>query len=41
MNTFIKMKFRISDDQTNINKYRLAANAAVVTILKDMIENRF
>ncbi len=26
MTTFIKTKFKISDDQTNIDKYRLAAN---------------
>ncbi len=26
MTTFIKTKFNISDDQTNIDKYRLAAN---------------
>ncbi len=26
MTTFIKKKFNISDDQTNIDKYRLAAN---------------
>ncbi len=26
MTTLIKMKFKISDDQTNIDKYRLAAN---------------
>ncbi len=26
MTTFIKAKFKISDDQTNIYKYRLAAN---------------
>ena len=25
MTTFIKTKFKISDDQTNIDKYRLAA----------------
>ena len=26
MTTFIKTKVKISDDQTNIDKYRLAAN---------------
>ena len=26
MTTFIKTKFNISDDQTNIERYRLAAN---------------
>ena len=26
MTTFIKTKIKISDDQTNIDKYRLAAN---------------
>ena len=26
MTTFIKTKFNISDDQTNIDKYRVAAN---------------
>ncbi len=29
MTTFIKTKFKISDDQTNIDKYRLAANITV------------
>ena len=28
MTTFIKTKFNISDDQTNIDKYRFAANIA-------------
>ena len=26
MTTFIKTKLKVSDDQTNIDKYRLAAN---------------
>ena len=26
MTTFIKTKFKISDDQTNVEKYRIAAN---------------
>ncbi len=30
MTTFIKTKFKISDDQTNIDKYRLAANIYTV-----------
>ena len=29
MITFIKTKFKISDDQTNIDKYRLSANITI------------
>ena len=29
MTTFIKTKFNISDDQTNIDKYRIAANIKI------------
>ncbi len=29
MTTFIKTKFKVSDDQTNIHKYRLAASANI------------
>ena len=32
MTTFIKTKFKISEDQTNIDKYRLAANITVYHI---------
>ena len=37
MATFIKMKFKISDAQTNINKYRLAANITEYHILSKFI----
>ncbi len=33
MTIFIKTKFKISDDQTNIDKYRLTANITVYHIL--------
>ena len=32
MTTFIKTKFKISDDQMNIDKYRLAANITYIKI---------
>ena len=32
MTTFMKTKFKISDIQTNIDKYRLAANITVYSI---------
>ena len=34
MTTFIKTKFKISDDQTNIDKYRLAANIGFGILIK-------
>ncbi len=34
MKTFIKTKFKISEDQINIDKYRLAANITVYHISK-------
>ncbi len=37
MTTFIKTKFNISDDQTNINKYRLAANIIEYHIISKLI----
>ncbi len=33
MTTFIKTKFKISEDQTNIDKYRFAANITVYNII--------
>ena len=33
MTAFIKTKFKISDDQTNINKYRLAADITEYQII--------
>ena len=33
MTTFMKTKFNISDDQTNIDKYRLAANTTEYHII--------
>ena len=38
--TLIKTKFKISDDQTNIDKYRLAANITVYHILSKLILQR-
>ncbi len=40
MTTFIKKKFKISEDQTNINKYRLAANITVYHIISKLILQR-
>ncbi len=37
MTTFIKTKFKISDDQTNIAKYELAANITVYHIISKLI----
>ncbi len=37
MTTFIKKKFKISDDQTNIEKYRLAANITEYHIISKLI----
>ena len=37
MTTFIKTKFKISDDQTNIDKYRLAANITEYPIVLKLI----
>ena len=36
MTTFIKTKFKISDDQTNIDKYRLAVNITVYHIISKL-----
>ncbi len=40
MTTFIKMKLNISDDQTDIDKYRLAANVTEYHILSKLILQR-
>ena len=40
MKTFIKTKFNISDDQTNIDKYRLAANITEYHIILKLILQR-
>ena len=40
MTTFIKTKFNISDDQTNIDKYRLAANITEYHIISKLIFQR-
>ena len=40
MTTFKKTKFKISDDQTNIDKYRLAANITEFYILSKLILQR-
>ena len=40
MTTFIKTKFKISDDQTNIGKYRLAANITEYHIISKVILQR-
>ena len=40
MTTFIKIKFNISDDQTNIDKYRLAANITEYHITSKLILQR-
>ena len=37
MKTFIKTKFNISDDQTNIDKYGLAANITEYHIISKLI----
>ncbi len=37
MATFIKTKFKISDNQTNIDKYRLAANITEYHIISKLI----
>ena len=37
MTTFIKTKFKRSDDQTNIDKYRLAANITEYHIISKLI----
>ena len=37
MTTFIKTKSKISEDQTNIDKYRLAANITVYRIISKSI----
>ena len=40
MTTFIKMKFKISDDQTNIDKYRLAPNITEYHIISKLFSLR-
>ncbi len=40
MTTFIKTKFNISDDQTNIDKYRLAENITEYPIISILILQR-
>ncbi len=40
MTTFIKTKFKILDDQMNINKYRLAANITEYHIISKLILQR-
>ncbi len=40
MTTFIKTKYKISDDQTNIDKYRLAVNITVYHILSKLSCNK-
>ena len=40
MTTFIKTKFKTSDDQTNIDKYRLAAKITKYHILSKLILQR-
>ncbi len=37
MSTFIKTKFKKSEDQTNIDKYRLAANITEYHIISKLI----
>ncbi len=37
MTTFIKTKFKISEDKTNIDNYRLAANITVFHIISKLI----
>ncbi len=40
MTTLIKTKFKISEEQTNINKYRLAANIKEYHIISKLILQR-
>ncbi len=40
MTTFRKTKFKISDNQTNIDKYRLAAKITVYHIISKLILQR-
>ncbi len=40
MTTFIKTNFKISDDQTNIDKYRLAGNIKEYHIISKLILQR-
>ena len=40
MTTFIKTKFKISDDHTNIDKYRLSAKITVYHIISKLILQR-
>ncbi len=39
--TFIKTRFNISDDQTNIDKYRLAANITEYHIKINLTTNHY
>ncbi len=41
MTTFIKTKFKNSDDQINIDKYRVAANITDCQIISKLIFLRF
>ncbi len=41
MTTFIKTKFNISHDQTNIDKYRLSANITEYHISKYLTTNHY
>ena len=40
MTTFIKTKFKVSDDQTNIDQYDLAANITEYHIISKLILQR-
>ena len=40
MTTFIKSKFKISDDQTNIEKYKLTANITEYNFILKLILKR-
>ena len=41
MITFTKTKFKISDDQTNIDKYRLAVNITEYHMSKLILKNHY
>ncbi len=41
MTTFIKTKLKISDDQTNIIKYRLATNIRIYHIKINLTKNHY
>ena len=40
MTTYLKTKFKKSDDQTNIDKYRVPANITVYHIISKLILQR-